>query len=178
VGFIDQDSFPDVVITGTSLVNGTARARVMFGAGTGVQPGPVLVNSSTVPKAAIGDLNGDGFADVAFALRNAMQIVVMPGAGGRTFGTNLTLDVPHQFSSVNIGDLTGDGKPELVAGGFDCVVLINQGALTFQQSPSSPFNVNQGSIFPYVLADMNRDGLLDVIAPGQGIWILYNRPPS
>lgn len=172
-GFIDQDSVPDLVFTGST------NAFVIFGNGSGGNGGVSLVTSlNSVTKAAIGDLNGDGFADLAFNLRTPRQILILPGAGGRTFGPRVTLDLPAIYSSVAIGDLTGDGLPDLVAGGFDCTVLVNHGDLTFQQSGGSPYNVQQGGIFPYLLADINQDGLLDVIAPGQGIWILFNHPPG
>jgi serine protease len=171
VGFIDQDVFPDLVVTGSTS------AYIIFGNGGGFGATRLIPNLSSVTKAAIGDLNADGFTDLAFNLRTPRQILVLPGAGGRTFGSAVTFDLSATYSSVAIGDLTGDGLPDLVAGGFNCTVLNNHGGLTFQESGGSPYDVNQGGIFPYVLADMNQDGRLDVIAPGQGIWILLNHPP-
>ena len=56
-------------------------------------------------------------------------------------------------------------------------MLINQGDLRFHASAGSPYNVRGGGVFPYLLVDMNRDNLLDVVAPGEGIWILLNHPP-
>ncbi|MFN2512872.1 MAG: hypothetical protein ABR568_15800 [Pyrinomonadaceae bacterium] len=64
--------------------------------------------------------------------------LVLPEA---LFGQTVTYDLPRTYSSVSIGDLTGDGLPELVAGGVDCTLLINDGNLRFHTSLGSPYNV-------------------------------------
>jgi hypothetical protein len=75
---------------------------------------------------------------------------------------------------VAIGDVTGDGKPDLVVNGGPSVsVLANKGSGTFAPRVPYPDGSGAGSL---ALHDMNGDGRLDVVASsGDGMAVLLNQ---
>ena len=82
---------------------------------------------------AIGDLNGDGKPDLAVANYDSGTVSVLlnttaPGATTPTFATQATFAVGSYPYSVAIGDLNGDGKPDLAVaneGSSSVSVLLN-----------------------------------------------------
>src|SRR5207247_4337480 len=82
--------------------DGTFRANTEFA--TGVSPQSV----------AIGDLNGDGRADLvtANAGYRGNTVSVLLGNGDGTFGANSEFATGDSPQSVAIGDLNGDGRAE------------------------------------------------------------------
>ena len=64
---------------------------------------------------AIGDLNGDGRADIVTANYNPESISVGLNRGGGRFGNGGEYRVGGLARSVAIADVNGDGKPDLVA---------------------------------------------------------------
>ena len=114
IGDLNGDGKPDLVTandeadeTVSVLLNrgdGSFRAKRDYRTGSGAQ------------SVAIGDLNGDGKPDLATANRrpHACTVSVLANRGDGSFRastTTATADVP---TSVAIGDLNGDRKPDLV----------------------------------------------------------------
>lgn len=64
---------------------------------------------------AIGDLDGDGRADIVTANYNPESISVGLNRGGGRFGNGGEYRVGGLARSVSIADVNGDGKPDLVA---------------------------------------------------------------
>ncbi|MBI2597071.1 VCBS repeat-containing protein [Candidatus Daviesbacteria bacterium] len=113
---------------------------------------------------AIGDLNGDGKADLATANSNSISntVSVFTNKGDGTFNATVNYGTGSNPLGVAIGDVNGDGKADLAVtnSGSDTVsVLTNQGNGTFNAkvdytAGSYPFNI--------AIGDLNGDGKADL----------------
>jgi hypothetical protein len=114
------------------------------------------------------DFNGDGKLDFAGDLDGQIQVTL--GAGSGTFGLPVALTLPgglFKGCGLLAGDLTGDGKPEIVAlncGSNTLTVYVNNGDGTFQTGISYNNNGDQNQ-YPEIaaIADMNGDGKNDIV---------------
>jgi FG-GAP-like repeat len=118
---------------------------------------------------AVADVNGDGKPDLVVANICASStdcskgtVAVLLGNGDGTFQTAVTYGSGGQgASSVAVGDLNGDGKPDLAVanGGSPQVgVLLGNGDGTFQ-----PVQTYPSGGFDIAIADVNGDGKLDLL---------------
>ena len=145
---------------------------VLLGDGTG-SFGPRSsfdVGSATEPTSvAIGDLNGDNNLDLAVA--GWQDVAILLGNGTGSFGAATHFDVgslPHSnlLESVAIGDLNGDGKPDLaVANGGspfiagEVAVLLGTGTGSF--GAPSYFTAGPRPL-SVAISDLNGDSFLDL----------------
>ncbi len=139
---------------------------------------------------AIGDLNGDGNPDIAVVNQASNTVSVLlnttpMGAGTATFPTKSTFDTRELPNSVDIGDLNGDGKPDLAVsngGASNVSVLLNttpMGATTTTFAPKADFGA-AGSPISVAIGDLNGDGKPDLAVvdqPFNTIFILINETP-
>ena len=125
-------------------------------------PGPLAV--------AIGDLNRDGLPDIAVAVSDGVDILFQNPALRGTFllASPPELAVAGGTFSVAVGDLDGDGIPDLAAAGPSLVEV-------FFQQPLSPGNFFASAAFAagtrpnaVVIADIDRDGLADIAVANLG----------
>ncbi|MGP1345423.1 MAG: FG-GAP repeat domain-containing protein [Phycisphaerales bacterium] len=77
--------------------------------------GSAGVASGTTHGVAIGDVNGDGIDDIASCQIYAGTIAIRLGQGDATFGPATMLGVGPSCDDVVIGDLTGEGRGDLIA---------------------------------------------------------------
>ena len=93
--------------------------------------------------------------------------VVQPAVAQLQFATPSVYSVSDYPSSIGIGDLNGDGQPDLAVANFNgssVTVLLNRGDGTFW--PGTNYSVDP---YPWtvVLADVNGDHKLDLVTPGE-----------
>jgi uncharacterized repeat protein (TIGR01451 family) len=126
---------------------------------------------------AAGDLNGDGHPDVAVTNINSNTVSVLlgNGQGGLGAATQYSVGTSRDLAptSVAIGDLNGDGKPDLaVADGNtpSVSVLLGDGLRSFAAATEYPVGFfSSGSV---KIADFNGDGRPDLVVAGLGLAVL------
>ena len=117
VGDVNGDGKPDLVVANL----GSNTVSVLLGNGNGTfQAQQTFATGSSPSSVAIGDVNGDGNPDLVVADANgAMPVSVLLGNGNGTFqaAANLCRWLYEPWS-VAVGDVNGDGRPDIVAANF------------------------------------------------------------
>jgi len=176
-GDVNGDGKPDIVVgLQTSQSDQRGVVGVFLGNGDGTfQPVAIYSTDAYDPGVvALADVNGDAKPDLLVAHDNpnlGAQISVLLGNGDGTFQTAVNYSVgPYYADSVEVADVNGDGKPDIVDGqnnadlpGFNGLVgvLLGNGDGTFQ--PVVTYSSGGNHINRAVVADVNRDGQFDVI---------------
>jgi hypothetical protein len=150
---------------------------VALGNGDGTFRYPYAFNAPAfIPNSiAVADFNGDGIPDAAiassetfcdpdFGCQTTGAVTIFLGTGGGLFGAPTIIDPVPGAGSIQAGDFNGDGHLDLltVNSTNSLSVLFGNGDGTFQQPVTSPRP--QGGLGAAVMADFNRDGILDVAA--------------
>jgi hypothetical protein len=179
VGDLNGDGPPDLATANAEdnavsvLLNrgdGSFRTHVDYGAG----PAPLSV--------AIGDLNGDGFQDLVTANGPAdgssSSVSVLINGGDGTFLTRLGYATGFGPFSVAIGDLNGDGKPDVVTANqvaSSISVFVNRGDGSFEARHDFRVGLHPVSV---AIDDLNRDGSPDLVTANfnaGSVSVLLNR---
>lgn len=140
-------------------------AAVLLGNGDGTFQPAVAYDTGGYPQSiGIADIDGDGKLDLVVMNvygSGVYGVGVLLGNGDGTFRPAIQSGSGGTLSSwINIADVNGDGKPDLVQGGV--FVFIGNGDGTFQ----SAVHYDPGGTYgdSAAIADVNGDGILDVIA--------------
>ena len=200
---VDGDGFDDVLVGAPSFTNGQAsegRVSLYRGTSAGVEAVPAWTAESGVDYAhfgssiaAVGDVDGDGYVDVAIG---APDWAVFPQYGvgrisifrGSAAGLGAVPDWVFEGdasdcllgASLSGGDVNGDGYADLVAGAPDDTVSVWQegSAWLFLGSPAGPVpsawighpDASYSSFGQSVSAagDVDGDGYDDIAVGGRG----------
>ena len=120
---------------------------------------------SLASSVAIGDLNADGYRDLAVANESADSVSVLLGNGTGGFGATTYFRTGEIPVSVAIGDLNADGKPDLVTTFRDhdiytgMSVLLGTGTGGFGAATDFATATGPASV---AVGDLNADGRLDL----------------
>jgi hypothetical protein len=154
ISFLDKSN-GNLVLATAPLVDGEAPPNWLSSQSPATGSGPYSV--------AVGDLNGDGHADLAVANFNDNSVTILSGNGDGTFTpTAINPATGLNPDSIVVGDFNGDGKLDLAVANeaSDTVtVLLGNGDGTFTVGSSPPTGNHPNSI---VSADFNGDGKADL----------------
>ncbi len=178
---LDGDGVLDLAVaSGNQLAILLGNGDGTFGAATSHS----LANG--VHSLSSGDLDGDGRVD----LLAVTSLTVFPasatyftesllGQGGGLFGAGATTALGTTFLSASLGELSGDGRSDLVLGEKASSLGITSGWLRVRRGRGNGGFFSSNTTYPIgeqlrviAVEDFDEDGRLDVIANGygQGGW--------
>ena len=191
IGDFNGDGRPDLAIANFySNSVGVFLNTTAPGATTPSYANPVAFATSGNPiSVSIGDFNGDGKPDLAIAnyVSNSVSVLLnttAPGATTPSYANQATFATGSNPFSVSIGDLSGDGKPDLAIANRDSnsvSVLLN----TTAPGATTPSYANQATFatgsnpFSVSIGDFNGDGKPDlaiVNSTSNSVSVLLNAP--
>ena len=165
-GDVDGDGDTDAVLAGSPTASLWLYSNDAFDL-------PPVGNWPTLPDAsfavALTDVDGDGDLDVVLATSRQKngpaedRLLLNDGTGKFTdASTQLPASRANNSASVAVGDLTGDGKPDLVFGGPTGIrVYVKTSSGYTTGTPPSP---SLQGIFQLALLDLDGDNDLDLLA--------------
>ncbi len=194
---LDGDGKPDILVL-NEVSNSLSLFRNISTGGTVAFASRVDVGTGLTPPSgmAVGDLDGDGKADVAVVnnLSNTVSLfrnISSPGsitlAAKVDMATTAGSDNPY---GVAIADLDGDGKSDLIVSNNNVTTTNGaQVAFTIFQNTSSignlsfanAGNVGAGNSYEIGVGDLNGDGKPDLVVPtlvGNNINVYTNSSVS
>lgn len=179
VGDLDGDSKPDVAVFNNSNISvlrntSTGSGNISFAAKIDFPRTPDVYNYGARYAITMGDFDGDGKLDLATSNGGGYSVSVYrnnSSIGTISFATKIDYITGFSPFSVSVGDIDGDGKPDLVSA--------NQGAysLSVLRNLSTPGTINFAAktdltveAQPYAVAigDLNMDGKSDLVAVTAG----------
>ncbi len=181
-GNFSDNGHVSIVTTSTVLYGGPYNAgnlKTFYSADGGTAfSDAVLTGDGNDPLyLASADLNGDGLPDVVSASYADGSLNIFfntpPTAGSVTqpsFGTPLTLNSPGA-SQVAIGDMNGDGLPDVVSADFAVSLFVQTSPGVF----AAPVSLYPGGANWVAVGDLNDDGNLDVaLTDAVGVKLLLH----
>jgi len=172
---VDGNNFPDIVVA-----NDDGQIGVLLGHGNGQFDGPVVYSpgGSQPTSTIVADLNHDGNLDLIVANNCALgsncgpgAVGVLMGNGNGTFQRAVTYSSGgYEAFSAAIADVNRDGILDLVVDNAcqdanctngNVAILLGHGDGTF--GAATAYSSDGYSPFSVAVADVNGDGLLDVV---------------
>jgi hypothetical protein len=206
MGDVNNDGCQDLGVA--SKDGQTEFVRIYLGSRSGgfsLATGSPFVAGTSVqyykPSLCFADINGDGKLDVVClnGRRNSVETFIGNGQGRFTTGNVVKLESGRWLYSFAVGDVDGDGRPDLVTAGGEpppgsasghVEIRLGDGVGGFKDAPGSPCEVGPD---PRVatLADLNGDGRMDIVLghgrndlltillnQGKGLFAVRPGPPT
>lgn len=125
-------------------------------------PQNYTTNGKNPSSIAMGDINGDGNADIAITGRNTNDIALFINNSDGSFGAPVSLQVGQLPHAVAIGDMNDDGHADLLVSYSSNVLEVyrNNGDGTFAEKEMMMMSGLTGPLYP-AIGDLNGDGRMD-----------------
>jgi hypothetical protein len=212
LGDVNGDGYDDVMVSEYANWGNSTRAYVLFG-----QANPLALNVSSITSggtsgfritsltggdtswrnlSGIGDINGDGLADMAFSATggDSNTYVVFGKIGGAsvdlqnlgTSGFRLTSDIGYSSSTISAaGDVNGDGIADFIVGSSEANSSAGRTYVVFGKTGGFPTHMssvtsgsdgfviegnnvlNNSGLHVSNAGDVNGDGLADLLVGSQ-----------
>ncbi|MGW1773592.1 FG-GAP and VCBS repeat-containing protein [Streptomyces sp. NPDC002104] len=198
-GDFDKDGFDDL------LVSSYGHIEILWGSKQGITGASVTVPNGNRPAGpdrlyaavSIGDVNGDGVPDIHSVTwgtgRLGHGLVTEFGPFDRTTGKPKSITQRdtaeldgHETSSLQVGDMTGDGIGDMLVGGADrswvykaTLFKGTRGGGLVKVGPAPAFvdPRNYDVIKPGGFGDINGDGHQDFVSgTGEKVTVIYGGP--
>lgn len=161
-----------VALDGLDIVTGNALSgdiTVILNQGNGTYISPANYPTGGLPNSvALGDLNGDKYADMVVANLADDTVSIYLNNGDKTFGTATTLAAGARPIALALGDLNNDDNEDIVVADFisnQIAVLLGNGDGSFQPATFTNVGTNPKAL---ALGDINGDQNLDAVVANQG----------
>ncbi|GAB4264767.1 MAG: hypothetical protein Kow0092_16610 [Deferrisomatales bacterium] len=169
-GDFDEDGNPDLIVVNapSSCCGATSRDAVLLrGRGDGTFRAATVAFRRRGTDAEAADFDGDRHLDLAIAAGSGTFVYL--GAGDGTF-VQVGTGIAGPSEKVAVGDLDGDGAPDLVAVGSSLTdpsddvvwVALNRGDGTGGFAPARSYAVGSHPL-DVASSDLDRDGRDDVV---------------
>jgi len=176
VADVNGDGHPDLIVTNKY----SQSVSVFLGNGDGSFQAPLSFTVGNYPDSvAVADLNGDGRPDLVvgnagkYAWGVPGSVSVLMGNGNGTFQNQITFAGKDYPQSIQVADVNGDGKPDIIIGdeyghqavpvgtypAFRVTALLGNGNGTFQSEQTLALNTRSTPI----VVDVNGDGMPDLV---------------
>jgi hypothetical protein len=164
-GDLNGDGYPDLVTANTNVNGPTGSVSVLLNNKNGTFANAVNYTVGNLPyQVAIGDINHDGYPDLAVTNYGGNTVSILMGSKTGTFTVSpTTLSTCTNPYGVAIGDFAHNGFPSIAVTCFASAqleVFPNNGNGTFGSPSIYTTDAHPTSL---VVGDFNRDGNLDVV---------------
>ncbi len=180
---VDGDGDLDVVLTTNDYMGG-GYLEVLLNDGTGHLSAPVKYFAGDNYSGSIGtgDLNGDGYNDIAIVLSgfDLIKTYLNNGSGGFIVSDSISTGVSVSSSGIALSDIDGDGDLDILTCNYNSgTVLLSKNNGNGIFAAPTTFSGGTGVAYPDGIAagDLNGDGAVDLAVSDNGdgkISVLLN----